>query len=321
MKLSIIVPVYNSEKTIEKCLKTLSKQTLDEIEIIIINDGSTDKSSSIIEKYAKKFPNKIKYINRENKGIGFTRNEGIKIASGEFLGFVDSDDFVALNMFEKLYKKAITEKADIAICNYTIVNDSNNQSKVFVNIPNNTSLQVKPEIINSIDFAPWNKIYKKELFNDIYFPEKLKYEDLNTIIKVFSKAKKIVKINDYCYYYFNNPSGETTTINSKIFDIFFIFDDLLKYFSESDKKIRNQIKILCCRKLFIYTELSLKSKNINFTIQFLDAVYDYLNSKFYGWKLNYIINSKSIKSLCLRLLQLNKKTYLLHINKKIKKYN
>lgn len=321
MKLSIIVPVYNSEKTVEKCLSTLSRQTLDGIEIIVINDGSTDKSPSIIEKYAKKFPNKIKYISRENKGIGFTRNEGIKIASGEFLGFVDSDDYITLDMFEKLYKKVITENADIAICNYMIVDDNNNQTKVFVDIPGNTSLQDKPEIINSIDFAPWNKIYKKTLFKDIHFPEKLKYEDLNTIIKVFSKAKKIVKLDDYCYYYLSNLSGETTTIDNKIFDIFLILDDLLKYFSNSDKKIRNQIKMLCCRKLFIYTELSLKNKNINFTMQFLDKVYGYLNNNFHRWKLNYIIHSKSIKSLCLRLLQLNKKTYLLHLNKKIKKYD
>lgn len=321
MKISIIVPVYNSEKTIEKCLETLTKQTLNEIEIVVINDGSTDKSPFIIEKYVKKFPNKIKYISRENKGIGFTRNEGIEIASGEFLGFVDSDDFVAFDMYEKLYKKIIFENADIAICNYTMIDDNNNETRVSVNVPSATTLLEKPEIINSIDFAPWNKIYKRNLFNDIRFPEKLKYEDLNTIIKVFSKAKKIVKLDDYCYYYLSNPSGETTTIDNKIFDIFLILDDLLKYFSNSDKKIRNQIKMLCCRKLFIYTELSLKNKNINFTIHFLDTVYSYLNNNFHRWKLNYIIYSKNIKSLCLRLLQLNKKIYLLHLNKKIKKYD
>lgn len=318
MKVSIIVPVYNSEKTLSRCLNSLVSQTLSEIEIIVINDGSTDKSLLIIENFLKQFPNKIKYISRKNKGIGFTRNEGIKLARGDYLGFVDSDDFVEVDMYEKMYKRILDENADIAVCNYKIV-DGSNQKNVIVNISNNTNLYLKPEMINLMDFAPWNKIYKKSLFDNIKFPENLKYEDLNTIIKVFSKAKKIVKLDSYCYYYMISPKGETITINDKIFDIFLILDDLLKYFSNDNKKIKKQLKILCCRKLFVYTELSLKNENINFTKKFLDRVYDYLNKNFRHWKLEYIINSNNIKTLGLRLFQLNKKIYYLHLSKKLKK--
>lgn len=318
MKISVIVPAYNSESTIERCLKSLIKQTYNNMEIIVINDGSTDKTDEIIRRIVAENFDKIKYISRENKGIGFTRNEGLKNATGDLIGFTDSDDFVEPDMFEKMFLKMTESNADIVICNYNVCN-LNSKNKVDIKLPNIVLFDDYPQIINKIDFAPWNKLYKKELFNDVFFPENLKYEDLNTIIKVFSKAKKIVKLDSYCYYYMISPKGETITINDKIFDIFLILDDLLKYFSNDNKKIKKQLKILCCRKLFVYTELSLKNENINFTKKFLDRVYDYLNKNFRHWKLEYIINSNNIKTLGLRLFQLNKKIYYLHLNKKLKK--
>lgn len=120
MIISIVVPVFNAEKSLEKCLTSLVKQTFKNIEIIVINDGSQDDSDKIIQKFAKKYPQKIKYVNRKNMGIGYTRNEAIRLSTGEYIGFVDSDDYVELDMYEKLYKKIVQENADIAVCNYKI---------------------------------------------------------------------------------------------------------------------------------------------------------------------------------------------------------
>ncbi len=317
MKISVIVPAYNSESTIERCLKSLIKQTYNNMEIIVINDGSTDKTDEIIRRIVAENFDKIKYISRENKGIGFTRNEGLKNATGDLIGFTDSDDFVEPDMFEKMFLKMTESNADIVICNYNVCN-LNSKNKVDIKLPNIVSFDDYPQIINKIDFAPWNKLYKKELFNDVFFPENLKYEDLNTIIKVFSKSKKIVKLNDYLYNYLINSNGETVTINDKIYDIFSIFDDLFSYFDSSDKKIQKQLKLLCLRKLFIYTELSLNNKNINFTTIFLEKVYQYLNIKIKSWKILYLLNSNNLKVFILRFMQVNKKLYKFRLNRKLK---
>ena len=317
MKISVIVPAYNSESTIERCLKSLIKQTYNNMEIIVINDGSTDKTDEIIRRIVAENFDKIKYISRENKGIGFTRNEGLKNATGDLIGFTDSDDFVEPDMFEKMFLKMTESNADIVICNYNVCN-LNSKNKVDIKLPNIVSFDDYPQIINKIDFAPWNKLYKKELFNDVFFPEYLKYEDLNTIIKVFSKSKKIVKLNDYLYNYLINSNGETVTINDKIYDIFSIFDDLFSYFDSSDKKIQKQLKLLCLRKLFIYTELSLNNKDINFTAIFLEKVYQYLNIKIKSWKILYLLNSNNLKVFILRFMQVNKKLYKFRLNRKLK---
>lgn len=317
MKISVIVPAYNSESTIERCLKSLIKQTYNNMEIIVINDGSTDKTDEIIRRIVAENFDKIKYISRENKGIGFTRNEGLKNATGDLIGFTDSDDFVEPDMFEKMFLKMTESNADIVICNYNVCN-LNSKNKVDIKLPNIVSFDDYPQIINKIDFAPWNKLYKKELFNDVFFPENLKYEDLNTIIKVFSKSKKIVKLNDYLYNYLINSNGETVTINDKIYDIFSIFDDLFSYFDSSDKKIQKQLKLLCLRKLFIYTELSLNNKDINFTAIFLEKVYQYLNIKIKSWKILYLLNSNNLKVFILRFMQVNKKLYKFRLNRKLK---
>ena len=117
MKISVIVPVYNVENYLEKCLYSLVNQTLQEIEILVINDGSKDNSQKIIEFFQSKFPQKIKTFAKENGGLSDARNFGIDRATGEFLAFVDSDDYVSENMFLEMYDLAIKNEAELVICN------------------------------------------------------------------------------------------------------------------------------------------------------------------------------------------------------------
>ena len=196
VKVSVIVPAYNAEKYIDKCLESLINQTLKDIEIIVVNDGSKDNTLEKINKYSDK---RIKLLNlKENKGIGHARNEGIKKALGEYIGFVDSDDYVDKNMFEKMYEKASKEKLDIVVCDFYKQIENTNQTIKEI-IPNfkNTTLKNNSNLLLDINLAPWNKIYKRKLIvdNKIHFDEKLKYEDVPFVVKSLDKAKNIGKIN------------------------------------------------------------------------------------------------------------------------------
>ena len=111
-KVSVIVPVYNVEKYIDKCLKSLVNQTLSDIEIIVVNDGSTDNSETIIKQYLEKYQNKIKYVIKQNGGLSDARNYGMKFATGEYIAFLDSDDYVDNTIYEKMYNKATEEQCD-----------------------------------------------------------------------------------------------------------------------------------------------------------------------------------------------------------------
>ena len=237
VKVSIIVPVYNTAKYLNKCINSLLNQTLKEIEIILINDGSTDNCESIIKKYKDK---RIKYISKKNEGIGKTRNLGIEIASGEYLAFIDSDDYIESNFCEVMYNKAIKDKCDIVICDY--FEDINNELKEikFASFKD-TNLMENPEIINYINLGPCNKIYKKELFKDKNnrFIENLKYEDAPFVCRLLLSAKKIGKINKCLAHYVIHEKSETTTRDERIFDILKITDiivkDLEKYFLASSQ--------------------------------------------------------------------------------------
>ena len=173
-KVSVIIPVYNVEKYIDKCLSSLVNQTLKDIEIIVVNDGSPDNSQKIIDKYVKKYPKKIKSFIKENGGQGSARNFGLTKANGEYIGYVDSDDYVELDMYEKLYNKAKTNNYDIVTCgNYNV--SENYENKIVDNIV--TIYKSKTENIIFGKMAVWNKIYKKEILvnNNIEFKEKVWY--------------------------------------------------------------------------------------------------------------------------------------------------
>ena len=210
IKVSVIVPVFNTEKYLEKCLNSLINQTLQDIEIICINDGSTDKSADIIKKFANK-DSRFKLINQENKKQGAARNTGMKIAKGEYIGFVDSDDWVDLEYYEKLYNAAKRHNFDIALG--TNVRVKKNINKKRLNITKEkeyTSIQEKFDVnIQWKNPCPTNKIYKRDLFlkHNITWPEGVYCEDRIFTLKAVYFANGIVSVPNVNYYYFNNPNS------------------------------------------------------------------------------------------------------------------
>lgn len=218
IKVSVIIPVFNTEKYISKCLSSLVNQTLDDIEIICVNDGSTDNSLEIIEKIANNDA-RIKIINQEHKKQGAARNSGLRIAEGEYIGFVDSDDWVDLNYYEMLYNTAKKYDADIALA--TNVRIGNGKTKKRLEITEEKTaetLQEKIDIGNQVkNPCPTNKIYRHSMLkdNNIIWPEGVFCEDKLFTIQAIYYANKIVTVPDVNYYYFRNPNSTVHTKSEK----------------------------------------------------------------------------------------------------------
>lgn len=214
-KVSIVVPAYNTEKYIFKCLLSLISQTLKEIEIIVVNDGSTDGTPFVIKKFSDA-DGRIKVINQSNLKQGAARNNGTKIAKGEYIGFVDSDDWVDLDYFEKLYNSAKKYDSDIALA--TNVRIGNGKTKKRLNIEKEefvTTLQDKIDISHQAkNPCPTNKIYRREMLekNSITWPEGVYCEDKLFTIQAIYYANGLVTVPEVNYYYYRNPNS---TVNSK----------------------------------------------------------------------------------------------------------
>ena len=234
MKISVIVPIYNVYEYLDKCLKSLVNQTLKDIEIILVNDESPDDSYKIVEKYLKKYKN-IKYFEKKNGGQGSARNLGLKHASGEYIAYVDSDDYIELDMYEKMYNKAKEEDANIVICGHSLVDmDGNIVDRYLPCITNETI----PDILLG-NMAVWNKIYKKKLI-DIEFREKLWYEDIDFTAKLLFGEEKISFVNEALYNYLLRPGSTMNNKNVKRnLELLPAFDSMIKYFK--DKKILDSV--------------------------------------------------------------------------------
>ena len=236
-KVSILVPIYNVEKYLHQCLESVVNQTLKDIEIICINDGSTDNSLSIIKKFAEK-DSRIKIIDKKNTGYGHSMNCGLKIAQGEYIGIVESDDFADLDMFETLYNTAKENKAEIVKSNYW---RQVGNYKVFVNLfPQELCNKIIiPREDNYILFykqiAIWSAIYKRDflLKNSIYFNETpgASYQDVAFYFKTMICADKVYLIKDaFLHYRIDNPNSSVKS-KQKVYCIYDEMEEIEKFFS------------------------------------------------------------------------------------------
>lgn len=225
-KISVIIPVYNVENYLKKCLDSVCNQTLTDIEIICINDGSTDNSLKILNEYEIK-DERIKVISKENGGQATARNLGIKEAQGEYVSFVDSDDFIEPTMLEKLYTKSKNNDLDIVMCKIATYDNQTHEIKdnvwyymlgVFRDFEKDifTHKDTK-EFTCNIAVTPYNKIYKTSLLkdNNILFPEGLIFEDEKFFFDVYLRAQKVSIIDEFLYYYRVNRKGSTVNISKE----------------------------------------------------------------------------------------------------------
>lgn len=277
---SVIVPIYNSEKYLKRCIDSLVCQTLSDMEFILINDGSTDSSDEIINSYND---SRIKYYKRSNHGIGATRNFGIDKANGEFIGFLDSDDYVEPDMFLKMYNKCLNDDLDIVICDHYI---EDNNSKSIVNFIDfdATSLNDMPNLLLDINLAPWNKLYSKKLFDSTtYFPVNVKYEDTPWVALMFSRASRIGRINESLYHYIVHDNSQTTVVDERVFDIFKITDLLLENLGNNDK-IKSSVDDLVIYLITKYTISQRYVRSRKMRNKFIDYAFFYLDKNINDFK-------------------------------------
>lgn len=222
IKVSAIVPVYNVESYLDKCLQSLVRQSLQEIEIIAVNDGSTDASQSILEQYQNQFPDKIKLFQKENGGLSDARNFALDIAQGAFIAFVDSDDYVDEKMMEEMYDMAMEHQAEMVICNLQKVDETGKVIELLTQLPNLPERIVLKEhfsVFADLSYFACNKLFHRSLFEGMRFPKGMHFEDIALIPQLLLKCKTIAKTGSFHYQYLQRTDSITKTHTERGLDI------------------------------------------------------------------------------------------------------
>ena len=306
-KVSVIVPVYNVGKYLTKCLESLVNQTLEDIEIIVVNDGSTDQSDEIIKKYKMQYPDKIVALEKENGGLSDARNFGLDFANGEYIAFLDSDDYVDKTLYEKMYKTAVEEKSDMVECDFYWTYPT--QKKVDTRLPYHD----KKDMIANARVVAWNKLYKREVLleSGILFSKGLRYEDVDFFYKLIPILSNISLIREPLIYYVQRENSIANTQTEKTKDIFKVLDNVLEYYKEKEiyETYKTEleymyVRFLLCSSLMRMIKIKDKKVRKDLLNETIHRVYEY----FPEWKNNRILKeNKTPKNLYLRAV--NKKNF------------
>ena len=272
-KVSVIIPVYNTAQYLPQCLDSLKNQTLNDIEIICVDNGSTDSSFDILKDYEFKNKN-IKVLHHDDGRQGAARNAGLKIAKGRYVGFVDSDDFIDSRMYESMYVKAITHDADMAICGITLYYQNSNQyiEKDPSIFPNKAAVHISENKLFYSNLTLCNKIYKRKFLSEnlIVFPDDVYHEDQLYVIQAYLLSNKIAVIKKPFYFYRKQREGQVSTLyTDHLFEIFIIFQELDQFIKKQGfgEKIKNDITEIKIQRLFyFYDYINRKSKKKLFNL-------------------------------------------------------
>jgi len=244
-KVSIIVPVYNVENYLAKCLDSLLKQTHQNIEILVVNDGSKDNSEQIIQNYAQQYPEKIKSFSKENGGLSDARNFGIDRVTGDYIGFVDSDDYVTETMFEEMVNLAEKHQSKMVICNIQKVDQHGNVTQKLTQIPNmpeKIDLEKNFSIFSDLSYFACNKLFKKELFDQKRFKKGAHFEDIQLIPQLLLECERVAQTQNFHYQYLERTDSITKTHTEKGLDILKAVEDVERVFEKS--QYSNKLKEL-----------------------------------------------------------------------------
>ena len=264
MKISVIVPVYNTSKYLEDCLNSLVNQTFKDMEIICVNDGSTDNSLEILNKY-----HSVKIITQENQGLSVARNTGIDAASGEYIGFVDSDDWVDLDFFEKLYNSITSTDSDIAAA--TIFRGEDKYRVKYTEEKIYTELSDKIKACNIPNSCyVWNKLYKAELVKNNKFKPNVYFEDMIWMPYVLEKSSKMVTAPNTVYHYRRNSNSivKKKPSQKKQEDFYNAKKELVKFFDDNNLAISDNERHINKEQIFWGKILVLKIKEYNNILEY-----------------------------------------------------
>lgn len=307
MKVSVIVPVYNTSKYLRRCADHLVNQSLEDIEIIFINDGSTDNSLEILEEYKEAYPNKVKIVTKENGGQATARNLGIKLASGDYIAFADSDDYIEEQMLADMLNTAISKKADYVECHFHFIEDKNGEYTELKTRGDVREYKDNKDMFINPQVSPWNKLYKASILKDnkIRFPEGLIYEDTSFFIKSLPYIKKSAYIDKHYVHYFLRVGSTMNSKSAKSFkkvgDIIPVLEDIINFYKEQGfyEEYKQELeyfisKILLCSnisRIGRVTDKKLKRKLIRDSFTSLNTWFpNYKNNPYYKSKLKLYIS-------------------------------
>ena len=304
-KVSVIVPFYNVEEYIERSIKSLVEQSLEEIEIILVNDGSKDGSEEIAKEYKKRYPDKIVYLEKENGGLSDARNYALPYATGEYIAFLDSDDYVEEEMYEEMYVTAKMDKADIVECDYVWeYPEETIESK-------GRAYKDRKDMLLNARVVAWNKLIKKELLEKtrIKFPVGLRYEDVEFFYKLVPYINSISIVKKPFIHYVQRENSISNTQTNKTAQIMDVLDNVLEFYKENSiyENYKNELKynyaryLLCSSmlRMIMIEEKDEREKTIKYA-------WEKLNTTFPKWKENPYIKEKGLKNKY--MLSVNEKT-------------
>lgn len=305
--LSVVIPMYNVEEYIAECLHSVLKQTYRDLEIIVVDDGCTDGSVAIVKQFQNEYPNRIQLVHQENGGLSAARNTGIQLAKGDYLTFLDSDDYIDLTLYEKMMQAI--EDNDICICDIQYFGAQHFKLKGLADIQADT---ISKRALLSPIFA-WNKIYKTEYFKqmNVQYPLRMWYEDIPVTTVLFASTQKIAYVeNVYVYYRQRKGSIMNATASRRLFEIFEIMQMVCTTFEERSltKLYYDELEYLCIEHLCLYG-----------MFRFMRSMYDkelfersrqFMKAHFPNWKQNKYIASLNKKNQYF-LKYLNPMTYSL----------
>lgn len=300
MKFSVIVPVYNVEKFLAKCLDSVLNQDFDDYEIIAVNDGSTDSSPEILDEYSKK-SYKVKVINQTNKGLGGARNTAIENASGDILVFVDSDDFIPVDMLSTL--SVYFDKYELDILSFDLtavysmdfpIKESTDSAEEFIILEKKYFFISEP--------TACAKAYRRNLYidNNIRFPERLWYEDLATVYRLIPFADKIGYLKKPLYYYVQQPGSITHSTNTtRMMEIITAFNMVQSYFNEIGcfEEYYSELEWLCVKHVLYYSAHRFLTKGYYY--KQMNDLYKFVYSNYPDFKNNKYVKEYMPSTYCM----------------------
>lgn len=295
-RVSIIVPVYNVRDFLHQCVNSIIGQTLENIEIVLVDDGSTDGSGEIADEFAA-LDSRIVVIHKKNGGLSDARNVGIEAAKGDFIGFVDSDDWIEPEMFELLYQRAVTTDSELVLCASTRHNVKKSRASRIALRGNlnmfGKSVSENPWLIYSGQSYAWNKLYARRLFDDpsLRFPVGQWFEDSAVVYNIMASANRIQYVDEALYNYrFERPGSITSTVSRKIFDVFKSCDSIISHFTKNDLikgSTQRVLEIIIRNHIIARFDVILLHADTLMATRYINKSFHYLDTKFPGWRSRY----------------------------------
>lgn len=299
IKVSIIVPFYNVENYIEKCLQSLVNQTLEDVEIILVNDGSQDGTKEIAKQFVEKYPNKIMYLEKENGGLSDARNYAIPYAKGEYIAFLDSDDYVEANMYEEMYNKAKEENLDYVECNFLWeYPDKSLESK-------GKQYSNKKEMFIYTRVVAWNKLIKREIVqeNHLEFPRGYRYEDVEFFYKLLPLIHNYGIVQKPFIHYVQRENSISNVQNTRTKEIIDVLGHVIDYYKRNQlfDEYKEEIEYTYTRYILCSSMLRMVMiENRKERKEIINLAWKSLNTQFTNWKENIYLKEKGLKNLYMK---------------------